>query len=195
MIDFIINTDSVLSEFLEVLPITIIVGIIYLIIRYIKIKNKKINYKKEIIYFLFVCYITGLINLILVPSNLWYNIFYYIKNKSFAGNLGPFLTFDYNLKSTIYLTLKEEFLLGPWAMTMLLGNTLMFIPLGIFINLLNKKLSNIKVILISVFLPITIEIIQPLIGRSFDIDDIITNILGILIGYYLTKLIRFIIKK
>ncbi len=34
-----------------------------------------------------------------------------------------------------------------------------------------------------------IEIFQPIIGRSFDIDDLIMNFLGIIIGYLISGLI------
>lgn len=67
------GNNYMLETFLNVVPITIIVGIIYVIYRIIKIKKNKlsVNYFYEIVKFIFVCYLTGLINLVLVPSNLW----------------------------------------------------------------------------------------------------------------------------
>ena len=48
-----------LETFLNVVPITIIVGIIYVIYRIIKIKKNKlsVNYFYEIVKFIFVCFL------------------------------------------------------------------------------------------------------------------------------------------
>ena len=71
-----------------------------------------------------------------------------------------------------------------------IGNMLMFIPYGYFISkFLNIK--NIKKILFLSFIASTsIEITQILIGRVFDVDDIILNILGGLIGYFLYETLK-----
>jgi len=74
----------------------------------------------------------------------------------------------------------------------IVGNTLMFIPYGFFVSwiLKNKKLS-ISFIL-SFITSLTIEFTQLLIGRVFDVDDIMLNILGGMIGfgiyYFLDKM-------
>ena len=68
-----------------------------------------------------------------------------------------------------------------------LGNVLLFIPFGYFVNtiLKNKKISiN---ILITFITSLSIELIQMNIGRSFDIDDILLNIVGGIIGYVMYK--------
>ena len=66
----------------------------------------------------------------------------------------------------------------------LVGNVLMFVPLGILLPLAIKKLDSLKMIaLVGLLLPITVEIIQLLIGRSADIDDVILNFTGVMLGY------------
>ncbi len=184
-----------INEILEILPITILVGLIYLIIRIKNLKKQKINYYKETVYFLFVCYITALVNLVLVPNNFWYNIWSLIKTGMLADQIGPFLTFNYKLESTILLILKGEYVSSAWVKFMIVGNIILFIPLGMFINLIKEKISNIKIIILSIIIPICVETFQLLIGRTFDVDDLVTNTLGILIGYYITKLIKIIILK
>lgn len=59
-----------------------------------------------------------------------------------------------------------------------IGNIVLFIPLGIF---LYKKRKIIYII------PLVIEISQIFIGRVFDIDDVILNIIGILFGISIEK--------
>ena len=82
------GNNYMLEIFLNVVPITIIVGIIYVIYRIIKIKKNKlsVNYFYEIVKFIFVCYLTGLINLVLVPSNLWSHFWFYVKNGYSTGD-------------------------------------------------------------------------------------------------------------
>ena len=63
-------------------------------------------------------------------------------------------------------------------------NILLFIPFGFFIPVVFPKMrSFFKTTSISFALTFSIEFIQYFIGRSSDIDDIITNLLGAIIGY------------
>ena len=39
-------------------------------------------------------------------------------------------------------------------------------------------------------IPLVIELIQPFMGREFDIDDIILNFLGVIIGYLIYQLFK-----
>ena len=42
----------------------------------------------------------------------------------------------------------------------------------------------------AILIPFTIEVLQLLVGRSFDIDDLVMNFLGIVIGYYIVELVK-----
>ncbi len=92
------------------------------------------------------------------------------------------LPFWLNLTPFVYLfdypTMKE-------ALLNLIGNTAMFIPLGIVWPGVFKKLNTHgKVIAAGFGVSLTIEILQlPFFGRSSDIDDLILNTLGYLLGY------------
>ena len=67
----------------------------------------------------------------------------------------------------------------------ILGNMIMFIPMGIFIkkflDLDNKKI----VVLLLFIISMTIEVTQLIIGRVYDIDDVLLNIIGGFIGFAL----------
>ncbi len=87
-----------------------------------------------------------------------------------------------NFKPFVYLfdyPTKREALLN------LIGNTAMFLPLGIVWPAVFKKLNTRgKVIAAGFGVSLTIEILQlPFFGRSSDIDDLILNTLGFLMGY------------
>ncbi|CCY46483.1 putative uncharacterized protein [Firmicutes bacterium CAG:822] len=81
-------------------------------------------------------------------------------------------------------------------------NIIMTIPFGFLLPLIkNKKASLINIILYTFLLSLGIELLQPLINdfRSSDITDLITNVLGGIIGYILyivfkpltTKILKF----
>ncbi len=65
------------------------------------------------------------------------------------------------------------------------GNILLFIPLGYFATSYCKIKGLGTITLISLLSSLTIEVTQHYIGRSFDIDDIILNVVGGIIGFLL----------
>ena len=177
--------NSVINQFIQVIPITLLVGLLYIIFRFLKLKKSDgdINYKKESLYLIFVCYIVGLFNLVLVPRNfwdiIWYNIFYNFNENPFAG----IFDFSYNFIPTIYKIIIGEYTLDSWGKAMIVGNFLMFIPMGIMLPLVFKNINKKNIFVIAILITLLIEILQPIVGRSFDIDDIIMNFIGSIIGY------------
>ena len=90
----------------------------------------------------------------------------------FRINLTPFVNlFDYNNKRDLLLNV--------------IGNTAMFIPSGIVLPIIYKKLNTFwKVLAAGVMISLCIEIIQlPFSVRASDVDDLILNVLGVAIGY------------
>ena len=80
------------------------------------------------------------------------------------------------------------------AMINVIGNTTMFIPLGIVWPAVFRQLNKPwKVIAAGVGVSLTIEILQlPFYGRATDIDDLILNSAGFLVGYGIYLLVRAI---
>lgn len=60
---------------------------------------------------------------------------------------------------------------------------------------MSKKINNRSVLKIAIFVPIAVELIQPVIGRSFDTDDLILNFAGIILGYFIARLFAAVIGK
>lgn len=80
-------------------------------------------------------------------------------------------------------------------MIQLISNILMFIPLAFFLATVFPKCRNFKNNVCIIFCTtLTIECIQYFIGRSADIDDIIMNVTGGLLGYALYQLANFLLK-
>ena len=92
---------------------------------------------------------------------------------------------------------------GDFARQIVL-NIIMTIPFGFLLPLIKKEnVKVLEVVLYTFFLSIFIELLQPLINdgcRSSDITDLITNILGGIIGYimylilntFTTKILNYI---
>ena len=181
-----LNSGSVLSLFLQVIPITLLVGVIYAVYRCVRIKNhgNTVSWGTEIMRWLFACYLTGLINLTLVPANLWMCIWANV----FVGYSHSEIVFfsgDFNLVPTVIKLITGELTIGRWVLKMLVYNFLMFVPFGFFLPFVSEKINNRSIWKIAVIVPIVVEVIQPVVGRSFDVDDLVLNFAGIIVGYFI----------
>ncbi len=70
-----------------------------------------------------------------------------------------------------------------------IGNLVMFMPYGFFASYFTKMDNKYYAFSLIAFASITIETTQLAIGRVFDIDDIILNIIGGMIGYGIYRLL------
>lgn len=97
----------------------------------------------------------------------------------FRINLIPFVyLFDYE-------TVRE-------IMLNLVGNSLMFVPVGIVYPIVYKKLNtHVKVIAAGIGFSLAIELLQLLFfDRVSDVDDLILNSLGYVLGYLIYLLVK-----
>ena len=67
----------------------------------------------------------------------------------------------------------------------IIGNIILFIPFGLFVSFYMKTRKIYPIFIISFVTSAVIEYCQLKIGRTFDIDDIILNIAGGMIGYFI----------
>ena len=190
---YILFSDSVPSFFLQVLPIALLAGFgfIFWRIQQQKKRGRTINFRHELLWFLFSCYVTGLVNLVLLPPNFWGDIWYGLLVTGFSDWSPPRLfcgNFQFVPTFVRYLTGELEGPPGAWVSTMIVCNFLMLIPMGLFLPTLFPKLCGRRMLLAAGIIPLGIEILQPIVGRNFDVDDLITNSLGILAGWGAAKL-------
>ena len=66
-----------------------------------------------------------------------------------------------------------------------IGNMLLFIPLGYFVTSYCKIKDLGTITIFSLLSSCVIEVTQHFIGRSFDVDDIILNVVGGILGFLL----------
>ena len=127
---------------------------------------------REITMIIFSAYIGGLIMILFFPPGFF--------DAVFGGlwlDFPNYLSQNINLVPTILFYLTGEYTGGSWIYAMFIGNILMFIPIGFFASLL-WEISKKKFLLIYSVSIIIVETLQLLVGRSFDSNDIILNILG-----------------
>jgi len=105
---------------------------------------------------------------------------------------------NYNFIPFKSMSTQIEHITQWWALKNLLGNIIPFIPFGFLLPITYKKFSStIKVLSTGLASILLIEIFQffTKLG-SFDVDDIILNMIGIVCGYLMFLVInRFLVKK
>ncbi len=76
-------------------------------------------------------------------------------------------------------------------------NIIMTIPFGFLFPLTNNKPKFVKTISYTIILSLSIELLQPLLSdfRASDITDVITNMIGGVIGYILYSIFKPLITK
>ncbi len=67
----------------------------------------------------------------------------------------------------------------------LIGNIALLVPIGFLAPFINQKLNSKSSLFIAIISGLTIEMMQVVLGVGiFDIDDILLNALGVMIGYW-----------
>ena len=163
--------------------------ILYLVLRVLWLKKKRIETKvtREFALLLFVNYLFFLFVQTLLPTYHIITDGLAIKEIEFnfhhdlaSANVIPFRSISYYLLGTNALV-DDWFYVG---VKNILGLICLYFPLGFFLPLLWTRFQSLKKFLPLELVTVTmIEIIQFLIGRSFDLDDIILSLLGSLLGF------------
>ena len=95
-------------------------------------------------------------------------------------------------KDHVNFELFKIFRIYKLSDTQIIGNFLMLLPLGIFLPLLYKRCTSfLSVVLICFFISCCIEFLQLVTSyRSTDIDDVMLNTMGAILGFILYYLFR-----
>lgn len=99
----------------------------------------------------------------------------------FPFRITPYLG-RYEFNSTLLEIVQGTYTAGNWVWAMIAGNVLMLVPFGFLAPLLWERLRGWRVLPAGLGLILAIELLQPFTGRSFDVDDILLNFLGVLVG-------------
>lgn len=151
-----------LSIFSGTWPMVLICSVIVVSMRIVWIikEKKEIIFYKELLGLCFIVYVMCLFYVVTFQDVSWS-----------TSNFIPFKEmFRYSIGSKLFF--KN-----------VLGNMIMFMPYGFFVSYFLKLKKPISIFLLAVLASFTIEFTQLQIGRVFDVDDILLNILGALLGF------------
>ena len=158
---------------------------IWIIVRIVVwIRQKRIDWKREAVLLLMYINLAVIIRFVFFPKAL------------VNGHVQPLVydpaavfPFRMNLIPLVHLLDYNDARDIVWN---IVGNVTMFIPSGIVLPFVYKKLNSFgKVAAAGTFISLCIEILQlPFASRASDIDDLILNTLGVLVGYGVYVLIR-----
>ena len=149
---------------------------IYLLVRAaVSLRNKKIDWKRERLHILMYINLLVIIYFTFSPLCLDFKEIFNCRI-----NLIPFVyLLDYENEAHMIFNV--------------FGNILMFVPTGILLPVLYKRLDTFfKVAGTGFLMSLTIEILQlPFADRTSDVDDLILNTLGVVTGYVLFVIVRY----
>lgn len=149
---------------LKIWPELTIFIVVLIAVRIVALKNssKKFCFHEEFLNLLFIIYILLLFELLTGTEN----------NSGAGINIIPFSEiFRYNFGSKMFIY-------------NVLGNILLFIPYGYFVTRYTETKSVFQIFIVSLITSFTVEFLQVRLGRSFDVDDIILNVVGGILGYF-----------
>ncbi len=174
---------SILYFSKRAISFAIVIGVIFSIYYFIKLKITKSTFRMKsfLLQLLYVCYISALIQITIIRD--WDN-FISISDISYSFKTVQYIPFA---------TIKLVFDMGIGSFIYhVFGNMFWFVPLGFLTPMISKKFNEIKGILILSFIfSFTIELFQFFFNSGVsDIDDIILNVLGSLLGYSCYRLCR-----
>lgn len=148
-------------------PMILIVTVILVSLRIAKYNQtkEKIVLYEELLKYSFVIYIISLFYVVTFQDVSWS-----------SSNFIPFKEmFRYRIFSKLFF--KN-----------VVGNMLMFLPYGFFVSYFLKLNKSKIIFILSFIVSLTIETTQLIIGRVFDVDDIMLNIVGAFAGYILYRI-------
>ena len=186
------GSGTIPGYFLQAVPVALAAGIGYAVFRFLYVRRRRclIQWPSEVMGLLFVCYLTGLCSLVILPANFWLHVYDGILLGWWEEMGTVFRLGEVNLVPVLVRYLQGEVTLGSWVKEMLAGNLAMFVPFGFFLPFLTKRLKRAQALLAAIVVPLLAESLQLIFGRSFDIDDLICNFLGIVIGLLIAWPIR-----
>lgn len=182
------------------IPASIITFVVFSLVRVKFFSHRKINSNgfREFLLSLFAGYIAFLVIMLFMPNSYISNSGINLTNENFdfVGNFKDRITAGaWGVNLIPFRTIKNYIRYSGFLHTMIniVGNIIIFVPFGILIAAIFPKTRKFSCIfLISVCTSFFVEFIQFFIGRSVDIDDLMLNVCGSMIGYFIwKKFLRF----
>ncbi|PYZ93428.1 hypothetical protein CR194_09640 [Salipaludibacillus keqinensis] len=155
--------------------------ILYVIFDQIRNRKKERSLFKRFVFYSFIYYMIHVIKLTLFPI--------------------MFTPYTVSVQLVPFYFIIDSFNSG-YLPRAYLENLILLLPLGLYLPLLYQRLRNLKcTIFVAFFTSSSIEIIQLITGltigshRVFNVDDIMLNTSGAIVGYYIFNIVMVIFGK
>jgi glycopeptide antibiotics resistance protein len=104
---------------------------------------------------------------------------------------------NYNLMPLANIKIQLTHISEWWALRQILGNIVPFMPFGFLLPIVYSKINSFfKVFITGILSILFIELFQLFTNvGSFDVDDILLNIVGIMCGYVVLIFAKYFITK
>lgn len=175
---------------ISLLQMELLFALMWLVCRIvIWVKQRRIDWKREAVLLLMYVNLAVIIRFVFFPMAR-------MNGKVQPLRFDPSSIFPFKLNLIPFVHLfeydtKKELLLN------IIGNAAMFIPSGIVLPIIYKKLNSFwKVVGVGALISLCIELIQlPFFERTTDIDDLLLNTFGVAIGYLIYRLAHKLIQR
>ena len=153
-----------LYKFIEILISAIVLIPVFVLLN----RTMFHNIRKTVLYFVFAVYLAAVYLFVGMPTLQFMRF-------EVSLTLVPFLPMVADFKNTIL-------------------NIILFVPLGIMLPFLWKKYNTLKATAVFGFMmSLSIELLQLFTYRATDINDLIANTLGTVFGYFLFRMISYLV--
>ena len=182
------------------IPAFIITFVVFSLVRVKFFSHRKINSNgfREFLLSVFAGYIAFLVIMLFTPNSYIANSGINLTNENFdfVGNFKDRITSGaWGVNLVPFRTIKNYIKYSGFLHTMIniVGNIIIFLSFGILIaEIFPKMRKSSHIFLISVCTSFFVVFLQFFIGRSVDIDDLMLNVCGSMIGYFIwKKFLRF----
>lgn len=147
-----------LNMLIEILISAVILIPFFVVLNRVRFHSRK----QSVLYFVFAVYLSAVYLLVGMPTLQFMRF-------ELSLTLIPFLPMMADIKNTVL-------------------NVLLFLPLGFMLPFLWKRYSRLADTLLFGFgMSLSIEVLQILTYRATDINDIIANTLGVVLGYFIFR--------
>ncbi|WP_019241080.1 MULTISPECIES: VanZ family protein [Bacillus] len=188
------------SEMIIILGVICFILVRSIFVTIILKKQKQSSWIKETVLFLFIIYILMMISVTLLPLGIRMDGVQLDVRRSI--NFIPMRDIFHNIKQIGVAYDGDTAFMINLIIRNVGGNILLLMPLGVLVPLLfNRFRSNIRIFLLGFMISAAIEFLQLIeimlgaVIRTVDIDDIICNVFGIMIGYSIYKILSILVKK
>lgn len=163
-------TNDIREVMLNTWPMIVLTCVVLISLRiaYLVKNKQKLIFHQDLTMLLFIIYILCL--------------FQVVTTQDVSG--------DHGINITLFKELTRYEVGSRLFYRNIIGNIVLFLPFGFFTSYYLKLDRKRFVILLTIIVSLVIEFIQLKIGRAFDIDDVILNVIGGFLGYLLYRIIN-----